>query len=159
MRIDRKYKLDKLTAGESRQHIAHVYLDAEKSELRVTNGHAAVIVPCEVAKDDVSGPLPLMRLARPEGDDYEVHAGKDAVSVKRPNVGAFPPLESVLPKFKEGDPGTFTVAFDPGLLAKVAAAMGDPLVIVMTFRAPEDIIRVSRSDEPEIIGAMMPCRR
>lgn len=159
MRIDRKYKLDKLTADESRPHLAHVYLDVEKKELRVTNGHAAVVVPCEVAADDVSGPLPLMRMARPEGDDYEVHAGKDAVSVKRPNVGAFPSLESVMPKFKEGDPGTFTVAFDPALLAKVAAAMGNPPVIVMTFRSPEDIIRVSSSGEPGIIGAMMPCRR
>lgn len=160
MKLDRRTRLDLAASMDwGRDHLAFVRLDVEAKTLMACDGKMAAIVPVEIEPQDVSGPLPDA-LFRETMEVLSVRCGPDAVALARPKAKEFVPLASVMPTFKEGDAGTFTVRLDAARLLKLACALGSDGIVALTFvtKTPNDPMLVETST-PGPRGTLMPCRK
>lgn len=131
----------------------------EPSVLVAMDGHCLVVVPVEMEEGQQSGSvraedLKAVRKATKKGEDVVV-----AVA----DHGDFPPWREVLPEHRRGSPGTFTVALDVKLLAKLAEALDCERKngnVMLTFKVDDPLspIVVDRGWDERAFGILMPCR-
>jgi hypothetical protein len=162
MRLNKIYEIERAASKDlTRQHLCHCYLDVEKKRLVATDGHMLVSVPV-TDLDKSPGPCPqdesgfvptdVIKQARkltPKtfGGDTIVSANGEHVFIggataPRPSQKDchFPPYEQVIPDYREGTPGTVTVALDAKLLLELAKAIGKggggAALVKLTFPIP-----------------------
>jgi len=184
VRVSAEYRPWLATSGdETRVHLVDVHFDVERKELQATNGHIAVIIPCEPAPEDVSGPIPcavfdFLRASDPSDPWFTMKCGErvevKGASFDRAKGIAFPPLhasESVFPSYKSGDAGTVTFGLNAEYLLRVAHALGQGkpktnrhAVVHLTVKLPTEgtdmlcPVLVAGEGRPGCHAAVMPCR-
>lgn len=174
MKFNRDCFVEKCISSDiTRLHLASAHLDVEKKRLVATDGHCMAIVPIETDDHDVTGPVSAdaLKAARKaaktnNGDAVIVANGAQVVpngpTYARPDLMGckFPPYEQVIPEYRTGADGTYTITFNVDLLAKVADAIGTAKngIITITCKGALDPIVVQTS-ATEAIGVLMPARR
>ena len=175
MRFDPDFKPELCVSKDTTRTagITAVHLDVEGKRLLSTDGSTLSIIPCEVEPGDVSGPIPVdvIKAARKakHPDGVVILCGKDlkippdGPTFPRPDVGAFPDVDRVVPRHKAGDPDTFEVAFNPSLLLAVAKAIGGGEGVRVVFGTKNykgawaaDPLLLSNGARPGVIGVCMP---
>lgn len=122
--------------------------DNKEGTLVVTDGHRLVVVPVELDEHDAEG------FVSREAFDAAVKAdkGRAAVSLEangslklrngatfpRPEGGEFPRWRAVMPRYKRGDEGTTTIAFNARQLAEIAAVLSPETDHVVLTVKPND---------------------
>ena len=163
MRIDKRYKLEKVTGGVRSCTVEPVL---EGDHAIATDGTCMAVVPVERAGIDVDGPIPIDALkasrARNEGGLIALEKGAavlgSGVSYPRDH-GEFVewrkvlPVNSVVPEY--------TISLNPAALAQLAAALGvagRPAGVTLFFYGENSPIAVRPRISGESYGVIMPMR-
>ena len=159
MRISSAYESDKapelakvLSKDESRPVLTCGYLDTERARLEGTDSYCLASIPVDVGETDTSGLIPataivaLHKAARAwrgsVEDGPELVCGTETVELvtadgrqswPRPG-GQFPNVAQLVP----ANLSQFRIGINPKLLANVAAALGSPEKVTVTFTLTSD---------------------
>ena len=165
-----------VSTDSSRAHLTAVYYDKEKHRLCACNGFTLVTLPVTDDEADVGGYVSAatMKAAAKKGElflDDTRESLSDGTSKLRPkDIGTFPPIDQVIPQYKQGDTETATVAFDMAYLAPLVKALGcknklrrGKTVVYLSFPLPtcttkprtKDPIRVEGGADGTV-GVLMP---
>jgi hypothetical protein len=167
------------------------YVDPAAGRIYSTDGHCLASIPAPVDMDAAPqdpecraghvSPALLVhaRKSARKAPTFTLSADRstaDGVTMSAPSdLGRFPDVSQVLPRFKVGDMGTQSLAFDVSLLRKICDAIGDDKVI-LTFQVPTDrsmpgsnagpgqpdgallVTRAERDGSSDAFGVLMPIR-
>lgn len=173
MRISKIYRPELIASRErSRPELRDLYLDVEARRLVAMNGRSLVALPVRAGKRERSRRIPVevlraARKARASEEQAEVAAPKTrSRRARRPATAAspaFPPWRSLVPRFRRGDRGTFTVVVNAGELKAVADALG---LVRVTLTVPMDFQAAARGPvvvqpvdpRAEEVGVLLPAQ-
>ena len=140
MRFDKDFQPELcISKDTTRYDLTFVNLNGAKKRLEATDGHMACCIPCALEDGDAPGSTLLtpdmLKAARQVGKNLRIEAVTAVVAEKTVTLPGgqsfpvgrdvqFPDLEMVTPKFKAGDEGTVTIAFNAELLYRLAKAIG-----------------------------------
>lgn len=187
MKFEARYQPEAcvMSTYQGRPHMEHVWFDADRKRLLATNGHLAIVVPCEVEDDDVSGfvPVAAIEFARNKRDPDDLrpetielhcreHIECEGATFERPKPEKeFPPVDQASAKGRRGDPQTVTFAVDARYLYKLACALGGGEVdsgvhvnVLITIKHTDggdqavEAMHVEALDAGVATASLMPCR-
>jgi hypothetical protein len=173
MKIEKRYRPEILVSKGKEPNVllTDPYLDAKEDRLVASDGHALVALPVETEKGERARYLAcaLLKAARKLGDPElpaEIHEEEivdEGVLWRTAQERTFIKWQEVVPKFNRGSPGTVTFALNPGLLARLATAMGagGVCLTIELGRAvdqPSPIIVQPLDPEADELGLLMPMK-
>jgi len=190
MKFDAKFHPEDCVMGpyQYRPHMEHVWLDVAGKRLMATNGHLAIVIPCEVEADDVSGFIPVAAIEyarsrrsadgdRPGEIELNCRERIEAVGAAfdRPKPEKeFPPVDGAAAKQRRGDPMTVTFAVDARYLYELACALSGGDVddrpcanVLVTVKAAEGgdqelcalhVESLNDFADARAVASLMPCR-
>ncbi len=155
MKIRAIYKPEAVVSKDPDQFtLRDPYLDVAAKRLVSTDGVRLVALPVEVEPDERNGYVncELLKIGRKKAKDDLIdvrekeHIEPFGITWPCSQAREFPDWRKTLPSFKEGAPGTVTVAINASLLKGLGDALGSEKVAV-TFRLAdlnanaEDIVK------------------
>ncbi len=171
MKISKRYRPELVVSKgkEPNPLLTDPFLDAKEKRLVSTDGRGLVALPVETEKTERSRYLAcsLLQAARGFGSESlpaEIHdqeVVEFGVLWPTAQERTFPDWKALVPKFKRGSAGTATFALNPGLLHKMANAMGVGGV-ALTIKLdqpqgkPSSILVTPLIESAEEMGLLMP---
>lgn len=178
MKMDARYKPELCVSSDvTRYQLADPWLDVDQKKLVATDGHLLIAVPVEVEEGEQSQFISheLLQIAREKFRSYQdgtVNIRDGAIPdgptwpTQQGAPRLFPKWLQVIPPFKKGDPGTFTIGLNVNLLKKLVDAVGLKGEVEITgqygaeMNPPPFLIKPVRLEdgEPEPVVLLMPIR-
>lgn len=161
MKLPKNLLIEKAcSADASRPVLNAVYFqrNAEgfhKDRLIATNGSIAAIVPVLASEDDAQGYITadaLKASRKSKTEDFTANGAckmADGQTFPRPELGAFPNVDCVIPK----EETKFSVTLDPELLFQLAQAIGSERGVTLEISGEGKAIRVKPSNNPRAKNA------
>lgn len=154
MQFDRMYQPELIASkDETRLMLRYVELDVDGKRMMATDGHRAVIVPCDPQGGDASGPLTsdALKAARKVRKGTPTIAANGSLVVTSIASGAsttysrpdrlgceFPPLDKVMPQgLISGTDAHLTCVVNARYLYELAVAMGSPEHVRITLSSDD----------------------
>lgn len=179
MIFDKAFEVERACGKDpSRQGLHNIMLDVAAKRLIAVDGHMLASVPCEPTGHDHTGlvtPEALKAARKAAGKRgtpmldcngaLTIPAGAAFPRPSEDNVGKFPPVEAVIPEYREGTEGTITVGLDAFKLAELAKCIGSDGQVSLTFKVEAEgkyagtvsaYLVQSIKGDPNAIGVLMP---
>lgn len=175
MELNKRHKIEKVCtpARDNRPVMENPYLREQNGrwELQATDSYKLVAIPVEVSEGDTEGAIPvsavkgtdsvgkdgIRRIAANGSVSYASKSGGE-VTLPRPDKGAFPNFDQLVPAYTHNGTHEFQIAFNAKMLYELAQALGDDQV-VLTMQSPLRPIGVRpRSTDNDAYGLVMPVR-
>lgn len=173
MKIDPSYIIETCASkDETRPTYCHAYYDPSKARIVATDGHRLACVPVQVDPGDTAGYVTAdalkaaRKVSKRTNGTAEITANGSlytgAATFPRPaDEGRFPPVDSVIPDYRDGSKHTASITFNAELLAGICKAIGaGNRAVTITFRVDDRLqpIVVQAGDD-NAIGVLMPMRK
>jgi len=175
MKTKAKYEIEQAASTDDlREALYNVHLDVENKLLVATDGRILVVVPAEIDKDEIGGPITpeAFKSARKgitpkqkengqeinivcQDTELKTYTKNGLVTLQRPQNIIYPKYKQIIPT----NEASIKITFNPELLMRIAKAIGSKKLVTLEIKDELSPIKICSEKETTAFGILMPMRK